>query len=497
MAGPKLNARLGLDKREFDKGLKDAEKGVSSFGSKLKSFAAAAGLAVAAQQLIKYGAEAVKLAAKTEGIKNAFDNLNNPALLDNLRKATRNTVADVDLMAAAVKANNFHISLQALPRYFEFAQQRARATGESVDYLVESIVTGIGRKSPLILDNLGISLTDINEELKRTPDYAQAVGNIMEREMAKGGESVATTADSLEQLKAAMTNLKAEVGDMINDVLARPLAKSAESLTDVISGVRELREQLDLGGANKDLANQVRGNISMAGGTPAGYLFANLLGGRKVGKKELLIPSAAPITKTAPSTQGIDAVTEAINETDEAVKRTILDAQQLWNTLVMPAQSGQRLGGTWGALSGSFADPEVLAQAQGAAVSLNSTLTDQWAIVSSIQGTFTDLFSAGIRGWDEFGKAAVNALVQMLVQLAALGATYAALALIPGFAGFMEFIQGISSPMNIARSAASVNAGAASSVGSIGGDMTLRTEISGSNLAIVLGRGAGSNYNNT
>jgi len=92
--------------------------------------------AFAVTQLISFGKEAVNLAAKGEGIRRAFAALNQADLLKNLQEATRNTVADIDLMAAAVKANNFKIPLEDLARYFKFAQQRARETGESVNYSV-------------------------------------------------------------------------------------------------------------------------------------------------------------------------------------------------------------------------------------------------------------------------------------------------------------------------------------------------------------------------
>ena len=111
-------------------------------------------------------------------------------------------------MTAAVQANNFRISLEQLPTFFEFATRRASETGESVDYLVDSIVRGIGRKSAMILDNLGISASELNEELAKTPDYAVAVGTIIQREMAKAGEYTETAADAANRYRASLENFK-------------------------------------------------------------------------------------------------------------------------------------------------------------------------------------------------------------------------------------------------------------------------------------------------
>lgn len=102
----------------------------------------------------------VEMAEQADGVTKAFNAMDNPNLLDNLRKATKGTVNDVQLMTAAVQANDFRIPLEDLGKYLEFAQLKAQQTGQSVDYMTNSIVTGLGRKSPLILDNLGISAAE-------------------------------------------------------------------------------------------------------------------------------------------------------------------------------------------------------------------------------------------------------------------------------------------------------------------------------------------------
>ena len=75
------------------------------------------------------------------------------------------TVSDLQLMQTAVKAANFKLPLDQLAKYLKFAQQRAIETGESIDNLVESIVLGISRKSIPIIDNLGISAQQVQEEV--------------------------------------------------------------------------------------------------------------------------------------------------------------------------------------------------------------------------------------------------------------------------------------------------------------------------------------------
>lgn len=174
-------------------------------------------LANQAQKIIRFiqniGRQAIQSALQSEGIKRAFDRLNDPGLLDKLREATRGTVSDLELMKRAVQANNFQIPLQTLGTLLAFAQRRARDTGESVDYLVESIVTGIARKSPLILDNLGINIQRIQKEFEKTGDFAKAALNVVNQELEKAGPAIDTTADKVDRFKALWNNFLTSVGD--------------------------------------------------------------------------------------------------------------------------------------------------------------------------------------------------------------------------------------------------------------------------------------------
>lgn len=195
--------------------LKGAEFAARKVRSVLLEMGGALGLTYGISQLTQITAETIKLAAKAEGVKTAFDRIDDPGLLNKLRKATSGTVSDLELMTKTVNARNFKISMEALPIYFEFASKRALETGKNVDYLVESLVTGVGRKSVLWLDNLGLSITQINEELKKTPDFAEAVGKVIEREMKAAGDIADTTATKIQSITASWENMKLAFGQGI------------------------------------------------------------------------------------------------------------------------------------------------------------------------------------------------------------------------------------------------------------------------------------------
>lgn len=155
----------------------------------------------------------VELAEAADGITHAFRRIGSEDYLQGLREATKNTVDDVELMKAAVKANDFRIPLEDLGKYLAFAQLKAQQTGQSLDYMVDSIVTGLGRQSPQILDNLGLSAAEIGEKTKKTGNFMKAVASIVEGQLAKAGETYVSAADRSVQRTVALTNAQKKLGD--------------------------------------------------------------------------------------------------------------------------------------------------------------------------------------------------------------------------------------------------------------------------------------------
>ena len=212
------------------------KKGISNVKNQLKQLAVTVGAAFGVREITRFTSETVKLSGVAEGVAVAFERLGKPGLLDELVRATKGTVSQLDLMQQAVKASNFKIPLDTLVTGLEFATQRAKETGESVEFLARSFVTAIGRKSALVLDNLGISVLELQQEVKKVGDFATAVGNIMEREMSTWGESVDTVADKTQRLNATWQNTKVIIGDIVTETT---------DLKDGLDGVNESLEDLN------------------------------------------------------------------------------------------------------------------------------------------------------------------------------------------------------------------------------------------------------------
>lgn len=185
------------------------------------------GIAVVTDFIGKAG----EMASELEGVKVAFDRLNNPSLLSQLQDATKGTVSDLELMKQAVQFSNFGLPVDRLAEALRFARIRAKETGQEVEYLVQSIVTGIGRQSPLILDNLGINAKRVSDEFQRTGDFAASAFKIIQEETAKAGADLDTFAEKQAKINATIQNNQAEFGKYFNFIKAGFMALGQDLLS--------------------------------------------------------------------------------------------------------------------------------------------------------------------------------------------------------------------------------------------------------------------------
>ncbi len=306
-----LQQRIKETKAEMQ-GLGDSMKGandgslLSKLGGKMEGALAVFGgnmMTKASEAIVQLGSEmygmvqqGIELAKQGEGIRIAFERLGRGDILDGLREATHGTVTDLELMKAAVKFNDFKLPVEELGTMLAFAQQKAKDTGQSVDYMVDSIVTGLGRKSLMILDNLGLSASEIKERMKETGDMTKAVGAIIREQMAAAGEYVETAADRAAQANVSLQNKMEELGRKfapveeasnqlwtsmkigILDIIGGPLAKLLNGLTEA-GRLQNMLSNLNGEGDNTKVGSQLKKlqAIKKAGGSS--YMFNSTLSG--------------------------------------------------------------------------------------------------------------------------------------------------------------------------------------------------------------------------
>jgi hypothetical protein len=219
----------------------------------------AAGLA---REVVQTGLEMARLSGNVEGVTRAFNRAFPDAtmLLNELRESTRGTVSDFELMQRTLQASNLGVSAEKLGVLFEFAATRAQQTGESVDYLVDSIVRGIGRKSLLILDNLGLSATRLKEQFngaslasRSVAEVTEGVAEIARVELEKMGGYAETSATKVDQLKVSWQELGVEVSKF-----STREGGAVDFLKSYVDTYRNLFEAINKGVSVQELANQKR-----------------------------------------------------------------------------------------------------------------------------------------------------------------------------------------------------------------------------------------------
>uniref|UniRef100_A0A6M3L5L2 Putative tail protein n=1 Tax=viral metagenome TaxID=1070528 RepID=A0A6M3L5L2_9ZZZZ len=236
----------------------------------IKNLALGVGAAIAAfktlERGIKIAIDAAKLSAEFNQINKAFGNMATRAgsdadkVLASLKKMSSGTINSLDLVRSASKAALFGLPLQDLDKLMAIARASATATGQSIGKMFDDIVTGIARGSPMILDNLGLTLK-IGEA---TDAYAKSIGKTSEeltaeeRKMAtlnatlEAGTKImdnlgdaateVTDLQKWDQMTAAVTDLKIELGLVLTDIM-RPLIEATTTLfTRIVSGLKHIRE---------------------------------------------------------------------------------------------------------------------------------------------------------------------------------------------------------------------------------------------------------------
>ena len=291
--------KLSLQSNQYEQGLRGAKRQFEDFTAsiginmkKMTAYGLAAGAAASAingltSAISTAMTEGTRMANEMEGVRAAFKRLDQPGLLDNLREATHGTVNDLELMKQAVKFDNFNLSLEQMGTMLAFAQQQAKDTGQDVGYLVDSIVTGLGRKSLPILDNLGLSATEIKDRMKETGDMTKAVADIIQERMEAAGGYVETASDRAAKATADLENAMTSLGETF-----APLVGASDSLWSSIkigainalnTAVKPLIQALAEAGALGAGARSTAGFNNLGGNSKVDRMIGRLGNGKSAG----------------------------------------------------------------------------------------------------------------------------------------------------------------------------------------------------------------------
>ena len=177
-----------------------------------------------------------------------------------LEKVSRGTVSTADLIKSSSKALLLGIPAKEIAGLLDIARASAIATGRSVRESFDDIATGIGRSSPLILDNLGIvvkigvaneeyakSLGKTSSELTATETKQALLNSVLKtgkKRIEEFGESADATAIALQRGQAAMADFRIVTGKLATALITRVaggFTVLAVVIIQVTKGIQGLR----------------------------------------------------------------------------------------------------------------------------------------------------------------------------------------------------------------------------------------------------------------
>ena len=209
-------------------------------------------MALGVRQLIGFAKEATKV----ESMSRAFSTLagateNSAVALDKLKSATNNTMSEFDLFQQANNAMILGVSKNSdeMAEMFDVAQRLGRALGRDTKSSVESLITGIGRQSRLMLDNIGIivkadeayeayadrlgtTADKLSDSDKKTA-FLEATMESARAKVALLGAETETAQDSFDRLTASLQ----DGANIIGASLAPSLATAADGLSTFMNNL--------------------------------------------------------------------------------------------------------------------------------------------------------------------------------------------------------------------------------------------------------------------
>ena len=253
-------AQVKLEKgqKAYQRALKQTNKQMTAFGTRNKrltnennqlansfatirskmllwSFAMSMGI----RQMI----DLVQHTSKVHSMRVAFSNLADSAglasgTLEKLREATDGTMDDFKLLEQANNALLLGVAKNSdqMARMFDVAQRLGKALGKDTAHSVESLITGIGRQSRLMLDNIGIivkaeeAYEAYAEQLGKTADnltdaekktaFLTAAMTSAEEKVKSLGAELTDADDSFKIFSTAISNALDVIGDKAKPILS-------------------------------------------------------------------------------------------------------------------------------------------------------------------------------------------------------------------------------------------------------------------------------------
>lgn len=254
--------QLTNDLQGLDKSAGNLAKGLGG----IAAGAGVAGLAALATAAASAGMELARLSAMSQDVETVMGNLASQgggsasAMMEGIRDASRGAISDYDLMLTANRAMLLGVAQNTdqMVALMDVARARSQALGVTTAEAFGDIVTGIGRMSPLILDNLGIvvdqeaanrayadSIGKVASELTEQEKKQALVNAVIKDSAGLVAANVAAgddMASKFERMDASLANAKSALGELFSPVaavVAEQIANAAQSAADAMQNMTQ------------------------------------------------------------------------------------------------------------------------------------------------------------------------------------------------------------------------------------------------------------------
>jgi hypothetical protein len=346
--GPEVIAQFeAMEKatRKIEPPLSMGAKAMGVLGSAFGQFTAA-GLAVTAINKLAGGvAEFAAQGAKLPALQDAFKRLtanigqDGDVMLANMTKSTKGLVSNFDLIQSSNKAMllGLPVTSESMGEMAKAATRLGRAMGMDATKSLDDLITALGRSSPMILDNLGLTVK---------------VGEANEAYAAKLGKNAEALTDA--EKKMAFYNAAMEAARKKSEELGDKTKTFGEIVTSVWTTVgnviseKAAKANVDAGRMLEDI-----GNILSLGPTEAARRARKSIADEEARNKALNDPFAAGVRQIGLDLQKMSADKDALVALEKAARNA---------TAALPPLSEQQARIATGFLRGGESVQFVLAE---------------------------------------------------------------------------------------------------------------------------------------
>lgn len=201
-------------------------------------------------------------------------NIEGDKLIAKLNEISKGTVSTTDLMLASNKAMSLGVGkdMETMTKLMEIARVKGQNMGLTTTQAFNDIVTGIGRGSPLILDNLGINIKLAAAQEQYAASLGKTAAELTEAESSQAllnavlqsgtaelealGEVALTPTERMQQLNKQFADMKSQIGEALIPVAE----KLAEILVPIIEKIAAWAKENP-----KLTATIIAGSVAFAG----------------------------------------------------------------------------------------------------------------------------------------------------------------------------------------------------------------------------------------